>query len=305
MNNIVGGVDRPIEVKVGKYTRAYDYFVDFFGIFIPGLTFYSIFVILLFGFIFLISSYGIELKLNFFNNISNVKFEFSIISLILSYVGGFVFFRKGPKKVDVKSVSTVWEYIEKDNPPIDTDEKDNLEDKVQWPYEYLKRYLSKRLPHLAELVPWDPMECKKSSGDCYLRTKHFMNALKEQIRFYMPDKYFIVARNEAHVRLSSSVWYVMKSLFLVSAFAFISIGFVYLLRLNNIASPNVHFLFRIYLSFALSIVILSVFIQMEIQKFLFYQRVREIVYILNIAYQVKKVNPAFGKEFVDCGIWKS
>jgi hypothetical protein len=36
-----------------------------------------------------------------------------------------------------------------------------------------------------------------------------------------------------------------------------------------------------------------------IEIFLFYQRVRKIVYILNIAYQVKKINPVFGKEFIE------
>lgn len=304
MNNIVEGIDKPIEVRVGKYTRAYDYFVDFFGIFIPGLTFYSIFILLLFGFSFLISSYGIELKIEFFKNLFDLKFEFSIVFLVLSYVVGFIFFRKGPKKADVKSVSTIWEDIEKDNPPIDIEEKSNLEEKVQWPYEYLKRYLSKRLPHLAELVPWDPKECKVAGEKCFLRTKHFMNVLKEQIRFYMPDKYFIVARNEAHVRLSSSVWYVMKSLFVISIFAFIAIGVIYIIKLTNITNPITHFLFRTYLLFSFSVIVLSKFIQREIQKFLFYQRVREIVYILNIAYQVKKINPIFRKEFIDWEIWK-
>jgi hypothetical protein len=127
-----------------------------------------------------------------------------------------------------------------------------------------------------------------------------MNILKDNIRFYLPDKYFTIARNEAHVRLSSSIWYAMRYLFRVSGITLIlaSVTLYYFSGKN----PN-HFCY-FYIVFCILVIICAGFVKREIQKVLFYQRIREIVFILNTTYQAIKEVPNFGTEFIIEGAWK-
>lgn len=297
--------NKPVNVSIRRYPRLYDYFVDFLGVLIPGITFYSIFITIILGLVHVLASFNIKVELQIIQYIDNFRIEFAIISLILSYILGFLFFRRGPTSVDIKSVKTNWKKIKGDNPPIDDSSKEKLDEKVEWPYEFLKRYLQFRLPHLANLVPWESSHVSKEKlKEGFNRTKTFMNVLKDNIRFYLPDKYYTIARNEAHIRLSSSVWFAMKYLMAISLLSTIATALIWLvLEKKDISGEKIYF-YRMYMSFTIMVFISSIIIKRQIQKFLFYQRIREIVFILNTAYQAAKNIPEFATEFFKYKIWK-
>jgi hypothetical protein len=57
-----------------------------------------------------------------------------------------------------------------------------------------------------------------------LCTKRFINILKIRIHFYAPEQMQEILKNEAHIRLMNSVWYVTKSIKYVAIItAFISL----------------------------------------------------------------------------------
>ena len=307
--------------------RLYDYFVDFFAILLPGFFFLSILILLL----------GLQAYIYFFRNTSlpfplqvplqivqSFRLELAMMFICASYLLGFMFFRRGPKEVDLRSIVTCWSEIVDDNPAVPITNKDKLSmrariyliltdyigllplhrckslndlfSKVQWPYQNLSKYLEARLPHLKSLVPWDPEDIKQTNEDSKQtnsnykkqRTKTYMNILKNQIRFYLPDKYLTIARNEAHVRLSSSLWFVI----------------VYLIRLAEanllisiITWKFLHYPARYIIIYLLSVILLIV-LKHQIQKFFYYQRMRELVFLLDTAFQALKTEPRFAKELI-------
>jgi hypothetical protein len=73
----------------------------------------------------------------------------------------------------------------------------------------LYEYLEKRgLTHLADIIKWRGYEKDTHS----LRSKAFINILKIRLDFAFPEKCGTIIRNEAHVRLKSSLWYMLLAL---------------------------------------------------------------------------------------------
>jgi len=365
-------VEDQVNVSLKRYPRVYDYFVDFFGILIPGVTFWLLFLLMLYGLYYCWASTWRDNCVVPLAEINTFRWELVFFSIVISYILGFLFFRKGPKEVDIKSIKAQYKSIKDDNPPIKgsaelklekatdhpkgyrriydhlkryliiklpikSETEPNYTTKIdyskdfQWPYEYLKRYLNYRLPHLAKLVPWEPPKpanknksekltnnknSKDQNGDeqpadeaYYRRSKMFINVLKDNIKFYFPDKYLDVARNEALVRLSSSIWYAMKYLLYLACFSLATV-FVLLYINYKFVKPHEYidsgklFIYLTNALFFIVIILAAIYIRRQIKKVLFYQRIREIVYILNTAFQACKRNPDFGLEFFKAKIWK-
>jgi hypothetical protein len=79
----------------------------------------------------------------------------------------------------------------------------------QFPYSHLYEYLTERgLKHIADYVPWRGNE----EGSHGLRTKMFINLLKIRLHYMVPLKCGEIVRNEAHIRMMSSVWYAASAL---------------------------------------------------------------------------------------------
>jgi hypothetical protein len=79
---------------------------------------------------------------------------------------------------------------------------------AQFPYSHFKKYLqSRKLDHLVYLAKWDPEE---NWSGC---SKMFINALKIRIQLVAPKKCGEIVRNEAHVRMMSSVWFAAKAIY--------------------------------------------------------------------------------------------
>lgn len=188
--------------------------------------------------------------------------------LVFAYLAGHFFYRQDPKIADEASFKKIPRHVNFDgmvrpipgmaNPP------------VEFPYHFLKQYLLDRgLKYLAVHVPWN------KQNKFNRRAKHFANALKLRVALESPLAFAILARNEAHVRLSSSMWYVSRALILASGLGFAIYGL-------SVISPDVKCSPLVILP--LIMVLLSWLTKWAIERSLHYQREREVLFILEVAH---------------------
>lgn len=169
----------------------------------------------------------------------------------------------------------------------------------EFPYDYLYRYLVNRgLVHLANMVDWGrvpPAETDRTRQAVEIRrSKNFINILKIRLNFYFPDKCGAISRNEAHVRLMSSTWYMARKLKLPAAAALIvsSVGIFHAVENRFVQTQPALFAFIAASAlFAMGIIIAASLAVRSIEKFLHYQRVREVVWVLETAYTAFRDQP--------------
>ena len=98
-----------------------------------------------------------------------------------------------------------------------------------------------------------------------------------------PYQYVRIQRNEAHVRLMSSLWYATRSLQVLCIFGgglgFLFAGIVHSLSDTWWPVPEVH-----AFSAPLLVALVASVVRTQIEEFLHYQRIREIVFILELVY---------------------
>ncbi len=222
----------------------------------------------------------------------------SFVLLVFGYVIGHIFFRQDPKIPDTKSFQKVPNTIKKDGPVrlCQKEKEYNIKEhgrempyNMEFPYRYLFEYLRDRgMSHLAEKITWKGEEPETYKN----RTKHFINRLKVHLEFLFPYQYTRIQRNEAHVRLMSSMWYSSKSIILISivgcVIGAISVFIVY--ETSNKFWP-MPYIAAIYCPFLA--LITSFVIKYKIETFLHYQRIREIVFILEAAYFANELYPEY------------
>jgi hypothetical protein len=145
----------------------------------------------------------------------------------------------------------------------------------QFPYSHLYEYLSAReLHYLAERVPW-----RGSDPDINARSKMFINVLKVRLQYSNQRHCGDIIRNEAHIRMMSSVWYAAQQLQKVSLSLFI---LLFTVSLFKHAVRTTEFMALSVLLGALFLA--ALWLRRIIITFLHYQRVREIVYVMETAY---------------------
>lgn len=287
-------------MKEGAYygLNVRGFIVDFFGALVPGLLFiflsffalgWPIWLFMTELQIFIASNATPPLEL--FKQIRELStvltVELSILLLVASYVIGTLFFRRDPKAPDHISYEQSSKKFDEDERKGWVVQKDESgKEDVQFPYRYLREYLSKReLTHLAAMIPWEG----KDQATHLKRTKTFINMLKIRLEFYFPEKCGTLIKNEAQVRLMSSLWYITKTLLL-----FGSIGIFFIALSMFIGGPLMHdfpFDFLISLSVVIFVLVNSFLGKRMIQEFFHYQRVREIIYVLETAYIAAKEKP--------------
>ncbi|MBU3950359.1 MAG: hypothetical protein KJ826_19340 [Proteobacteria bacterium] len=200
--------------------------------------------------------------------------------LVASYVLGSIFYRQDPKKPDYKSARRIWR-----DPKLSKQDRDRLavqptsehgtdvtEYDSQFPYFYLKEYLEGRgLNHLTRWVPWSG----RNQETWKYRTKMFINLLKIRLQYLVPERCKDIIRNEAHVRMATSVWYASKFLIILTGTAFVMTCLTYLFAQNySILSVML---------FDLILFVFAFYIKFKIEWFAHYLRVREVVYVLETA----------------------
>lgn len=176
---------------------------------------------------------------------------------------------------------------------------------VEFPYSHLREYLSDRnFTDLSKKILWNRNDfgiCsdqtkgksnqslkKNDSGmeQTDSRSKHFINALKIKIAIVSPIAYSPIARNEAHIRLMSSVWHMcklsIKILLIVMGIITLKLGFLILISdrtVSSVFTSNHILLLAIF-----PLLLASYFHALKkITKFFHYQRIREIIYVLETA----------------------
>ena len=271
-----------------------DFIIDVLGSLVPGMLFS-----MAAGAVFLLAALysslaiaevidpGYKLTPEFNVLFQLLTYERLIFLLVVSFVIGHMFFRKDPKGPDLQSAVYLLKKIPVGGPndmAVRHGDGGKPPD-VQYPYSHLYEYLLHRgLEEIAALVPWrggDPDTKDR-------RTKMFINMIKIRLQFLVPDKCADITRNEAHIRLMSSVWYAARTLPWVILIHAPVVCLAAVILLANNKPLHLGHLCAIVVTYT-GLIGLSVWIQWTIRKFFHYQRVREIVYVLATAAFAEKV----------------
>lgn len=210
------------------------------------------------------------------------------VALVISYIVGSVLYRQDPKHPDWRSARRVWiRSSDADRrrlavQPKNDEAGDITAEDAQFPYRFLYEYLDGRgLNHLAALIPW-----RGRAGPVpKQRTKMFINMLKIRLQFLIPDRCKEIVRNEAHVRLATSVWYATRWVMFAVCALLALVGLTLSIATFALgAAIRYDLLFSGALGCGLTVFLFSWFIQRRIERFIHYLRVREIVYVLETAH---------------------
>ncbi len=230
------------------------------------------------------------------NFASAFRLELVIFFVVGSYVIGQIFFRLDPKIPDQRSYTRVSaKFSEKDrNTWVARQIKNNdkYEEDCQFPYLFLHEYLADRgLKHLAALVPWKGSDPSTHRN----RTKGFINIIKVRLFFFFPERCGHITRNEAHVRLMASIWYASNILIIVAL-----LGLVIVVVAAAIDSFSKRALVSTLIPFVTVgfVLLVARLTEVTIERFLHYQRVREVIYVLETAYVAAKEEAAILEELL-------
>jgi hypothetical protein len=204
--------------------------------------------------------------------LTSLRIELTLFFIMLSYVAGSMFYRQDPKKPDLKSFHTVKNSIDLTKWVARNDED------CEFPYNQFHVYLESRgLHHLVPLAPWSQPDSKGVK-----RTKNFVNMLKMRLLFHHSKHLGNITRNEAHIRLMSSTWYmagqlrrVARAAVILSAITSVLAAILSWRDALQMAVPAVP---------ALVVWYVAHWSQRTIEQFLHYQRVREVIFVLETAY---------------------
>lgn len=269
----------------------YEFLNDFFGSLVPGI-FLSFFIMASVLTVLMIFNNKFCINENTVKLIDAFSFEIMVCFLIFSFVMGSVLYRKDLREPDRISATHIYNSDKKQRKEMAVrmeEDEENL--KVDYPYLYIYEYLNTRgLEHLARLIPW-----KGADPDTHrYKTKNYINILKIRLNYLVPEKMRDIVKNEAHIRLISSLWYVTKWIYVFSIIALLTCLSAILFSDNlhvfiDLCGVLVCFVWNFFQ------LILVLFIRKSIIKFYHYQRVREIVCVLETAYLTSKTHKGIFK----------
>lgn len=313
MKNKIDGVEKGLSIIQEFYT-------EFFGTFIPGFIAVASMLLIGMGVIFLLLG-----QMPVASGLGDIKICFSLIIILfilcISYMTGAIIYRRAPKLPDAIASYRQWREsttiksrsrlsVEFKNDPLSFHNVGeyiaSFMNRPEWirahagldidyPYPHLRRYLFRRgLTHLANYVSWcDGPEMdsrRKESAERGGRTKHYVNVIKQRLRMIGPPGVVLdLLRNECHIRMLNSLWYVLKFLrTILVAGVILSIGcFV----AWSVAGHNVSLTFEneyartLYSAAGFTVLWALVWkLKVNIEKGFHYVRNREIVMILEGAY---------------------
>lgn len=113
----------------------------------------------------------------------------------------------------------------------------------------------------------------------------FINILKIRLISLNPDISRTIVRNEAHVRLATSVWYASSILLILSTTILILLS-VIIPRCLEIGIGSTLFISS---SFSFLLFLFCIGMRHHLRKCIHYMRVREVIYVLETAYIAEKL----------------
>ena len=200
--------------------RMRDFFLDFLACLVPGLIFLIGVTFLIGGLLAIFAHefwynipYDSEIAQKYLIGIIN-SFSFhlwlSFTITFLAYFSGHLLYRQTPKRPDYASFLRIRSKVMRDkNDWVIPRGKGVTSNEIQFPYANLQNYLKLRgFKYLADLIKWD--ETKIGKRGSIQRSKTFINKMKIRIALFYPELTLSLIRNEAHIRLVSSMWYGSK-----------------------------------------------------------------------------------------------
>jgi hypothetical protein len=303
-----------------------EYLSDILGAFMPGVYFTVYLLISALLFLLMVNGLGWSDLSKIIEGglpILRLFMPFAVLVFcFFSYIIGSVFYRKDVKEPDTASaLRTYRKSSDNEREGLAFDFKRvkgspfkfltrlfmEILFQVDYPYSRLKRYLETRnYSYLAEHIPWGGNNDKKFKQ----RSKMFINILKSRIHAYAPEEMPVIEKNEAHVRLMNSLWYAAKSIARIT-YVILAVLIVFYLghdskfgkpffqvvREINAISPSAAVWFKPDFAFCLgvfSIIQLAIawYIKRSIKQYFHYMRVREIMFILEIADTIDRTTNA-------------
>lgn len=289
------------------------FFVDFLGKLMPGFFFLVFSTTALFPTVYVIIRQNPEdsCGMVFFDNFQKLSAAIDAMwplivigAVFLSYTFGHLFYRMEIKVPD--RVSFLWLKIKSkftgENPASDF--ACTTFANCEFPYPYIANYLHTRgFDHLIGFVRWkqekrgeaknkiksQPEELPQD-GKTKWRSRKYVDILKIRIFNAASANSPLVrniVRNEAHVRLSSSIWYASMYLLLIATLGIVTILFIGSHH-ENISIPGVlaKLCYRGPLMAPVLVMVISLICLIAVTGFLHGLRIRELFYILEIAYDL-------------------
>ncbi|MDR0584060.1 MAG: hypothetical protein LBG57_06920 [Treponema sp.] len=287
-----------------------EYLSDILGAFMPGMYFSLNLLVSTILFVLMTKGQSWKNVITFINDLPQSAVlqtvtPFAVFAFCLfSYIIGSAFCRKDIKEPDTASaIQTYRKSSDKEKEGLAFDFKDaggkpfkllsglymRMNFRVDFPYSHLKRYLKTRnYTHLAEHIPWEGDENKEKAKQ---RSKMFINILKVRIHQFAPSEMPEIEKNEAHIRLMNSLWYAAKTIRNISIPVLISTTAFYILRVLLTGKPflaSLKSLFDADFAFCLTAfsaiqLLVAWYIRRSIKQYFHYMRVREIMFLLEIA----------------------
>jgi hypothetical protein len=126
----------------------------------------------------------------------------------------------------------------------------------------------------------------------------FINILKARIHRYAPKEMPEIEKNEAHIRLMNSLWYAAKTIRNISIPVFLGVAGFYILpglaggetflaALKRLFEADFAFCLSIFSAIQLTV---AWYIRRSIKQYFHYMRVREIMFIPEIADMIDRSN---------------
>jgi len=137
-----------------------------------------------------------------------------------------------------------------------------------------------------------------SDNDKIQRTKFFINILKIRLSYHRPDKCSELIRSEAHVRFSSTTWYLAQIIRKISDISLIISTLLLILSIfrNNISVYPSNLDYFVPLIVVIVLILIMTKLIHTIENFFHYQRVRGILYVLETAYTFFREKPNQAKD---------
>lgn len=150
-----------------------------------------------------------------------------------------------------------------------------------YPYLNFYKYLLKRNEtDLLQHVDWSPASA---------RTKNKINRMKIDIQLDYPDAYAILNKNESHIRMASSSWYVSR---FITTMTWWCSGIICVLLLTywfNTGFEVVKLIKSLSVLLPPCILLILMYnLRHQIEKFIHYQRLREIYFTLYIYHKLEQ-----------------
>jgi hypothetical protein len=235
---------------------------------------------------------------NFFNAIKTTPNTIWLpvfgILVTLAYVVGHLFYRRDPEKPDQRSFKIQSKKSEFPTEAIKVrvvklrEELACSEEKeVKLPYPNGKEDIGRGgLCHICSLI------LSKDSDHSHYRNKNFIDLSKLHIKYHFPQKYRTIIRNEAHIQLTSSLWYVSHTLRIFGIMGLVSV-LIAVLIMHGFKFDKSYIAYTSFIIPQIFVLLTAETMRTRIEKFIHDQRLSEVIFILETSLTALRESPQY------------